>query len=765
MATHQAAKAQAAYRRALVLQQQSRLDDARVLCDRALKLLPQHSGALQLLGVIEIQANRPVRAVEHLGRLILCEPHNAVAHHHHGFAQRMVGQHDAALASFNRAIALRPDYADAHNNRGRALIDLRQFEAAAASFDTAIAFQPNDADAYINRGGALFLLRRFEAAIASYDQALALDPKRVEVYKNRGIAFANLARSDAAIANFEQALALDPDYAEGYFNRGNARFDLKQFEGALADYDRAVALAPAFADAHNNRGNALFELRRHEAAAASYARAIAIRPGHVRAHENLGQAQRALRQYEAAVASFDSAIALDPAVRSIYGVRRHVRMQMCDWGGCEADVAQLCAGIEHGECASTPFCFQSLCGSARLQRRVAEIWARNEHLVDLPYLPMPPYSAHDKIRVGYFSAHFREHPVSLLIAELIESHDRSQFEVSGFSFGPNVQDAMRGRLERAFDRFIDVRDYTDREIVRLARSMELDIAVDLAGYTEDGRPRIFALRAAPLQVSYLGFLGTLGGDSMDYLLADAALVPPAARGDYAEKIIYLPSYQANDSTRRISDQHFARADLGLPPTGFVFCCFNANYKITPATFDGWMRILGRVQGSVLLLLAGHPRAESNLRQEAFMRGIDGGRLVFGRPLPGPLYLARYRAADLFLDTLPYNAGTTASDALWAGLPVLTCLGEAFSSRMAASLLTAVGLPELIAATQTEYEDRAVGLALNPGAFDDLKTRLAHNRLTTALFDTPQFTRSLEAAYTRIHARHRANEPPDHIAVA
>jgi predicted O-linked N-acetylglucosamine transferase (SPINDLY family) len=449
-------------------------------------------------------------------------------------------------------------------------------------------------------------------------------------------------------------------------------------------------------------------------------------------------------------------------MRSVYGVRRHVRMRMCDWDGFDTDVAHLTASIERGDGASTPFCFQSLCGSAQLQRRVTEIWARSEHLVGLARPPITKYTEHDKIRVGYFSAHFRDHPVSHLTAELIELHDRSKFEISAFSFGPDVQDGMRRRMEQSFDRFIDVRAQTDREIVELARSMEIDIAIDLAGYTEDGRPRIFALRAAPLQVSYLGFLGTLGGDSMDYLLADAMLVPPEERQHYAEKIIYLPSYQANDSTRQIADQRFTRAELGLPVTGFVFCCFNANYKITPATFDGWMRILGRVEDSVLFLLAGHPVAESNLRKEAVKRGIEPDRLVFGKALPGPLYLARYRAADLFLDTLPYNAGTTASDALWAGLPVLTCVGEAFSSRMAASLLTALGLPELITVTQPDYEDRAVELARNPDGVRDLKARLAQNRLTTALFDTPQFKRHLEAAYTRIYRRHQADLPPDHL---
>jgi predicted O-linked N-acetylglucosamine transferase (SPINDLY family) len=369
-----------------------------------------------------------------------------------------------------------------------------------------------------------------------------------------------------------------------------------------------------------------------------------------------------------------------------------------------------------------------------------------------------------KIRIGYFSPDFREHAVSFLTADLFETHDRSSFEVCGYSFGVDTQDAMRRRLELGFDRFIDVRQQSDRSIALLARSMQLDIAVDLGGFTKDSRPGIFALRAAPLQVSYLGFLGTMGAPYMDYLIADAAIVPAGDRVNYAEQILYLPTYQVNDAKRRIADKSFTREELGLPARGFVFCCFNASYKITRATFAGWMRILLRVPGSVLLLLAADDTVKSNLRREAVRGGAHPDRVVFADRLPMPEYLARYRAADLFLDTLPYNAGTTASDALWAGLPVLTCAGETFAGRVAASLLTGIGMPELIASTQDEYEDLAVALAAQPERLARIKQRLGAARRTALLFNTPLFTRALEAGYVAIYDRYQAGLAPQHVTV-
>ena len=368
------------------------------------------------------------------------------------------------------------------------------------------------------------------------------------------------------------------------------------------------------------------------------------------------------------------------------------------------------------------------------------------------------------MRLGYFSPDFRNHAVAYLTAELFETHDRDRFEVIAFSFGPEGEDEMRRRMRAAFDRFHDVGGLGDREVAALSRELRIDIAIDLAGHTQHSRTGIFAFRAAPIQVVYAGYLGTLGAPYMDYAIADPTIVPPASREFHAEKIAYLPAYQANDSRRAIASRRLERDELGLPQAGFVFCCFNGSYKIVPATFDRWMRILRQVAHSVLLLYVGSDAARSNLMEEAKRRGVDPSRLVFADALPREEYLARFRSADLFLDTLPYNAGTVASDALWAGLPVLTLMGESLASRIAASVLDAIGLPELVTRSPGEYEARAIELATNPAKLAELKARLERNRATTPLFDTRSFTRNLEAAYLEMYERHLTGLPPDHIPV-
>jgi predicted O-linked N-acetylglucosamine transferase (SPINDLY family) len=399
-----------------------------------------------------------------------------------------------------------------------------------------------------------------------------------------------------------------------------------------------------------------------------------------------------------------------------------------------------------------------------LQRKAAEIWVRETCMADDSLGEIPQRAPHGRIRIGYFSADFREHPVARLVAELIETHDRSRFEVIALSFGPEAQDALRMRLARGFDRFLEVHGKSHLEIAALARSLAVDIAVDLGGYTHNSRPEIFALRAAPIQVGYLGYLGTMGAPWMDYLVADTAIIPAGEQQHYSEKIIYLPSYQVNDSRRRIGTRTFARRELGLPPAGFVFCCLNSIHKITPATFGVWMRIIRRVERSVLFLCTDSQAARRNLLQEAQRRGVDAHRIVFGERLGLEDYLARFRTMDLFLDTLPYNGGTTASDALWAGLPVLTCMGQTFAGRVATSLLMGIDVPELITATAAEYEEKAVELGSNPQRAAELRKKLAANRLTKPLFDSRLFAKHLETAFATIHERYQANLPTAHIHV-
>jgi predicted O-linked N-acetylglucosamine transferase (SPINDLY family) len=439
-------------------------------------------------------------------------------------------------------------------------------------------------------------------------------------------------------------------------------------------------------------------------------------------------------------------------------------MQICDWRQLDADIAKITLALSQSAAAPNPFYIVTLLDSPASQRLAAGQWIRSE----APSESAPafaPRPVRDKIHIGYFSADYHEHATSYLIAELFELHDRDRFRISAISFGPESHGPMRKRLQAACDEFIDVRDKSDAETVALCRAKHIDIAIDLKGFTQDNRLGIFSRRVAPLQVNYLGYPGTLAAPYIDYMIADRTLVPGQSQQHYSEKLIYLPHcYQANDTKRVVAEKSFTRAELGLPTDGFIFCCFNNSYKITPAIFHRWMRILARVENSVLWLLADNPAAVRNLRREAAARYVAPERLIFAERIDLPHHLARHRAADLFLDTLPCNAHTTASDALWAGVPVLTCAGESLAARVAASLLTAIGLPELIASTQDQYELMAVDLAHDREKLAALARKLAENKRDAPLFDTPRFTRDIEAGYEMIHARHRAGEAPEHIDV-
>ena len=598
-----------------------------------------------------------------------------------------------------------------------------------------------------------------------YERVLHADPRHAQARNNYAATLLTMGRAAEALRQYDELIARHPAAADAYNNRGMALQYLKRFDEALASYDKAVALKPDFPQAHVNRGNVLAVLQRPDEALAGFTKAIALDPDFADAYANAGNIYCKRKDYGAALDAYGLALALRPDDSETASMRFYVKMHLCDWSDFAAERAELIACIDHG-LPLYPFSVLAASASADRQLRCAKLFAKARYpLVDAPLWRGEIYR-HDKIRVAYVSADFRAHAVAQLTAGMFECHDKARFEVTAISIGPDDRSALRGRLQRAFDRFIDAGAMTDDEIAACIRDMEIDVLIDLNGFTEGARMGIFARRPAPIQAGYLGYAATTGTDYMDYLIADRTLIPPPQRAFYSEKIVYLPhSYQANDSKRAVSDKVFSRAELGLPDHGFVFCCFNNAFKIGPDIFDGWARVLERTPGSVLWLREDNSSAVANLRKEAAARRIGAERLVFAQRMPSLAdHLARHRAADLFLDTLPYNAQTTASDALWAGLPVLTQLGETFTGRVAASLLNAVGLAELIAPTRQDYENAAVDLAAHPGKLAAIRHKLARNRLAAPLFDTQLFTRHIESAYAAMLQRHQAGLPADHIDV-
>jgi protein O-GlcNAc transferase len=642
------------------------------------------------------------------------------------FAQ---GRLQEALKENERALKLRPDVAGLHNNHGSILLTLNRFKDAAASFERALRLDPGDAQARNNLGGALSKLGRLEDALASIDAALAIAPSYAKAHSDRAMVLTRMGRLADAVDSADRAIALRADVAEAHDHRGVALLHLGRYGEAVAAFDAAVAVEPGFALAYSNRGVALEHLKREAEALLSFRRALELDPNIL--------------------------LAAGPAVQ--------LRMRNCDWDGIEKEAASILARIDAGALASPPFPVLSLPSSPAQQRKAAAMYAGLVSPLRTPSKAPHPAPA-DKIRIGYFSADLGDHPVAHALAGVLERHDRTGFEITAFQLAPRAADEMQARVRAAVDRFQDLSGISDRDAAGLARKLGIDVAVDLTGYTSHGRPGIFTFGAAPAQVSWLGYPGWLANEAVLYLIADEVVIPERHRANYSEKIILLPNcFFPTDDRRRIAATP-SRAAAGLPETGFVFCSFNAAYKITPALFEIWLRLLRGAEDSVLWLAVRNGTAQGNLRARAAQCGVDPQRLIFAPHAEGADHLARQRLADLFLDTFPFGAHSTAADALQAGLPVLTMPGETFANRVAASLVTSLGMPDLVAGDWAEYERKALEIARDGQRAAQLKTTLEAHLKTHPTFDTRRFTRALENAYTSLAERTADGKAPETFAV-
>ena len=674
-------------------------------------------------------------------------------------AQRL----DEAAELYRGILDAAPDLFDALHLFGILEAQRRNYDAALDLLSRAVAANPAVAPAHSNRGNVLLALRRFDEAVESYRQALAIDPDYVEAWYNLGNAHLAGHRPEEALAAYDRVLAAKPDHLAALNNRGNALRALKRIDEALATYQRALTMRPDSAEVLGNVGITLGEAGRLDEAFPILDRAIDLKPDHIEALAYRANALAAETRYNEAVADLERILAIDPEHKYARGDLMHFRMQMCDWRQADADWAAVKGRIGKAPVAK-PFVLLGSKASSAEQLANARLYAATEFPPREPLWRGEAYG-HDRFRVAYMSGEFGEQATSHLIAELLERHDRARFEIVAVSSGKDDGSPRRRRIEAAVERLIDITAMTDAAAAAAIRAAEIDVLVDLNGYFGRMRPGVLALKPAAVQVNYLGFPGTVGADGADYILADAIVIPDEHRGFYSEKVVRLPDcYQANDSRKAIVEAMPTRAEAGLPERGFVFCCFNNNYKIAPELFDVWMRLLRAVDGSVLWLIEGNRAAIDNLRREAKARGVAAERIVFAPRIKIEYHLARHRLADLFIDTLPHNAHTTASDSLWAGVPVLTCLGDTFAGRVGASLLTAIGLPELITRSLAQYELLALKFAREPETRSALRARLVQNRSTHPLFDAARLCRNIESAYATMVARARRGEPPESFAV-
>ena len=691
---------------AIALHRSGRLAEAEQLYLAALAANARDATALHFLGVLRAQQGRMAEALEKIDAALALTPRDAEMHLNRANVFQSMGQPEDALAAYDQALALKPGWAQGENNRGTVLKALGRFEEALAAYDRALAANPNNPEALNNRGSVLEDLKRPAEALAAYDQALRLAPRFAAAFNNRGSALLTLHRFIDALSCFEKALSLRPDDAEILNNRGNALLALGRHEEALSAYDQALAIRPDYPEALNNRGNALQELKRHEEALASFDKA-----GSPEAFTG------------AAMAALD----------------------LCDWPRTEKIGQEMEKRIRAGDPLS-PWTLLGYSEDEALQRQCAAnvIGAR------FP-APRPPLASgrynHDRIRLAYLSSDVGHHPVTTQIVDVIERHDRSQFEVIGVATNTDDGSPQRRRLVAAFERLVDAHEQTPAMLAARLRELEVDILVDLNGHTKGDHFEVLSHRPAPVQATWLGYAGTTAAPFVDFLIADAVVAPHAEA--FTEKLALLPNcFFPSDSGRKIGITP-SRSEAGLPDEGFVFCCFNNSWKITAPIFARWMSLLRQVPGSVLWLKQTGEKTKANLRAAARNHGIAPERLIFAAPAALDVHLARHRLADLFLDTAPYGAHATACDALWAGLPVLTRRGTAFASRVASSLLTAIGIPELIAESWDDYEAAGLALARDPAWLAALKAKLTAAHNTAPLFDTPRLTRDLEALYRKM----------------
>ena len=645
-----------------------------------------------------------------------------------------------------------------------------EFDAASALYQRILDIDPKHFDATHLTGLLAYQQKNYDLGILWMTKAIEMNPINAGPYSNMGILYKDLEQYDLSLKYQSKALELDPYFYQAFYNRGNVYKILKQAELAIQDYTRSIVVNPHYVDAFVNRGIVHLDNKDFTAAMKDFEHAIGLNPQAANAHFNLGSLFTKIQRFDLALPRYRQAMALKPDIDFLLGEKIYSQLFSCDWSDLEEHSNLLASSLASNTKASAPLIVSAVLDSPQLQKTAAEIWTHQSYPENHVLGPITSHqrtgSQNGKIRIAYISSDFQNHPVCILLAQLFELHDRSRFEIFAFDSTKvkDPADSVRARIQKSFDHFIDIQHLSDEEAAKSIRKHHIDVAIDLGGHTLNSRMGILAHRVANVQISYIGYLGTLGASYIDYILADDTLIPEKTQKDYTEKIIYLPCYQVNDSNRKVSAKLFSREELGLPTEGFVYCCFNNNYKITPQVFESWMRILQSVPGSSLLILEDNAKAKENLLLSTARLGVDPSRLVFGQRLEASEYLARYKSADLFLDTHPYNAGTTASDALWVGLPVITRLGESFASRMAASALKGVGLEALITHTPHEYEQLAIALGLNSGRYKAIRDQLAINTKKAKLFDAREFTLNLEQAFENVVNHARAGHPPQTLRV-
>ena len=746
--------------------QQGNAAEAFNLISQAVEIQPSSLEALSNLSAALLSLNWNAEAVKCCDRILNQQPGDVSALFNRGVALNNLELTEDALDSYDKALAINPNHFNALFNRGVLLARLDRNEQSLADFSRLATLVPGSPDVLSNRGNVEAKLGRYADALTSYDLALAAKPGFIQALTNRSNVLRLLDRPTEALVSLDRALAIDPVNVDGLTNRGNLLMQLNRPLDALACFDRLVNLGRADASVLTNRAYVLLSLDRWDEALDCCEQAIAKDINFANAFVVRGHVFKHLGRDREAANSYERARALEPDHPFAFCELILCHLSACRWDKVDGLVQEVREQFARGKAILMPFALLPLPVTASEQLQNARTVVRERLPPGLEQFPKRTVHTPKKITLAYVSGDMLiRHPIAHLIPELIERHDRSQFDVIGISHGLDDGSPERERVQKAFDKFLDVQNQSDLEIASTLHDLQVDIAIDLSGYTERGRTYLLAHRPAPIQVSYLGYPGTTGADFVDYIIADKTVLPFDQQPYYTEKIVHLPDgFMVCDAKRTIPRDGPSRSDAGLPQDGFVFCSFNASYKINASVFDIWMRLLQRVEGSVLWLLRSNDDAVASLRQEAERRGVDSNRIIFAPKLPPADHLARIPLADLFLDTRPVNAGATAIDALSVGLPVLTCTGDTFVSRVAASILHAAGLSELVTDNAQDYESLAVRLATDQQHLRSIRAKVEATRSIGRLFDTDRFRRHIKSAFSTMHAIHLRGETPQSFHV-
>ena len=682
-----------------------------------------------------------------------------------GASYAQIGNLDRAIETYQHALSLKPDYVEGYNNMGVALKDKGKLDEAIEAFKKALSLNPDYVEAYTNMGNVLKDKGKIDEAIEAYNKALSLKPDYPEAYSNMGNALQVQGKLEESIEAYNKALSLKPDYTKVYINMGAALQGRGKLQEAIEAYKKALLLKPDYTEAYINIGIALHGQGKLKEALEACNKSISLNPYYAEAYNYMGVILQDQGDIATAINNFKQALKIRPEYEVARVNKLFNQACICDWTGVEED-RKLIPTIGISDQHIIPGMMTTFEDTPERQRVRAELYAKNT--IKQKTIPMPPVPTRkpERLRIGYFSSDFRKHAVMYVMADIFDSHDRERFEIYGYSFGPNDNSELRKRIINSFDVFHDVKEMAYQDIALLARQDKIDIAIDINGYTKLCRPNIFAYRAAPIQIHFWGSGNTSGANFIDYVIAPDLGVPEKYKHHWCEPIIRLPFWcQARYKNNYISDHDITRKDMGLPERGFVFCSFNNNYKLSPIEFDIWMRLLNKVEDSVLWIYKSNKWVERNLQKEALKRGVAKDRLVFAEKVPHPEHLARQKLADVLVDTFNSNAGVTAGDALWVGLPLVTKLGKGYSARAGGYMLASIEMPELITKTEQEYEALLLDLATNPQRLSAIKEKLVANRLSTPLFNSELFTKHLENGYHQAYQRYFDGKDPEAISVS